>query len=95
MKFFALFQPGHISDETVISDSGVISHISQNNTILAGSDVVADRAITAFFTAGKGYMGTKDIVDRPYFSDCRRFAELMNVALYRGRVFFNRRIWFC
>ncbi|MDE5893547.1 MAG: hypothetical protein K2H45_11555, partial [Acetatifactor sp.] len=45
---------------------------------------MADRAITAFFTAGKGYMGTKDIVDRPYFSDCRRFAELMNVALYQG-----------
>lgn len=35
--------------------------------------------------AGKGYMGQKDIVDRPYFSDCERFAELMNVALYHGR----------
>ena len=29
-------------------------------------------------------MGTKDIVDRSYFSDSRRFAELMNVALYQG-----------
>ncbi len=29
-------------------------------------------------------MGKKDIVDRPYFSDCERFAELMNVALYHG-----------
>lgn len=30
-------------------------------------------------------MGAKDIVDRPYFSDSRRFAELMNVALYQGK----------
>lgn len=29
-------------------------------------------------------MGRKDIVDRLYFSDCRRFAELMNVVLYHG-----------
>ncbi len=29
-------------------------------------------------------MGRKDIVDRLYFSDCRRFAELMNAALYHG-----------
>lgn len=29
-------------------------------------------------------MRKKDIVDRPYFSDCERFAELMNVALYHG-----------
>lgn len=29
-------------------------------------------------------MGKRDIVDRPYFSECRRFAELMNVALYHG-----------
>ncbi|MDE6675937.1 MAG: hypothetical protein K2K19_14195 [Acetatifactor sp.] len=29
-------------------------------------------------------MGRKDIVDRLYFSDCRRFAELMNAALYQG-----------
>lgn len=29
-------------------------------------------------------MGRKDIVDRPYFSDCERFAELMNVSLYHG-----------
>lgn len=36
------------------------------------------------FAAGKGYMGRKDIADRPYFSDCQRFAELMNAALYHG-----------
>lgn len=29
-------------------------------------------------------MGKIDIVDRPYFSDHERFAELMNVALYHG-----------
>lgn len=29
-------------------------------------------------------MGTKDIVDRPYFSDSQRFAELINIALYKG-----------
>lgn len=29
-------------------------------------------------------MGTKDIVDRPYFSDGQRFAELMNMVLYQG-----------
>lgn len=34
--------------------------------------------------AGKGYMGRKDIVDRPYFSDRERFAELVNAALYHG-----------
>lgn len=30
-------------------------------------------------------MGKKDIADKPYFSDCGRFAELMNVALYQGQ----------
>lgn len=39
---------------------------------------------TVLFAAGKGHMGKKDIVDRPYFSDCERFAELMNVSLYYG-----------
>lgn len=29
-------------------------------------------------------MGRKDIADRLYFSDCRRFAELMNAVLYHG-----------
>lgn len=29
-------------------------------------------------------MGRKDIVDRPYFSDRERFAELVNAALYHG-----------
>ncbi len=29
-------------------------------------------------------MGRKDIADRLYFSDCRRFAELINVVLYHG-----------
>lgn len=29
-------------------------------------------------------MGRIDIVDRLYFSDCQRFAELMNVVLYHG-----------
>lgn len=31
-------------------------------------------------------MGKKDIVDKPYFSDCERFAELMNAALYHGQM---------
>lgn len=84
MKFFALFQSGHISDKTSISGSGVISHISQNNTILAGSGAAAGIVVAAAFMAGKGYMGAKDIVDRPYFSDNRRFAELINISLYRG-----------
>ena len=29
-------------------------------------------------------MGKKDIADRPYFSDRRRFAELINATLYHG-----------
>lgn len=33
-------------------------------------------------------MGRKDIVDRLYFSDCWRFAELMNAALYQGEEVF-------
>lgn len=84
MKFFVLLQSGHMSGETTIPDSGVISHISQNNTILAGSGVVAENAVTTLSTAGKGYMGIKDIVDRPYFSDSQRFAELINISLYQG-----------
>lgn len=43
-----------------------------------------DTAVAVRLLAGKGYMGRKDIVDRLYFSDCRRFAELMNAALYHG-----------
>lgn len=30
-------------------------------------------------------MGRKDIVDRLYFSDCRRFVELVNAAIYQGK----------
>lgn len=30
-------------------------------------------------------MGRKDIVDRLYFSDCQRFAELVNAAVYCGK----------
>lgn len=30
-------------------------------------------------------MGKKDIVDRPFFSDRERFAELVNAVLYGGR----------
>lgn len=29
-------------------------------------------------------MGKKDIVDRPFFSDCERFAELINCSIYGG-----------
>lgn len=29
-------------------------------------------------------MGKKDIVDRPFFSDCERFAELINCSVYGG-----------
>lgn len=36
------------------------------------------------FVVGKDYMGRKDIADRLYFSDCQRFAELMNAVLYHG-----------
>lgn len=34
--------------------------------------------------AGKEGMGKKDIGDREYFSDHRRFAELINYMLYKG-----------
>ncbi len=39
----------------------------------------------ACFIGRKGRMGRKNIVDRPYFSDCRRFAEVINVMLYGGK----------
>ena len=51
---------------------------------MAGGGSYADIINAAPFMAGKEYMGKKDIVDRPYFSDCRRFAELMNEVLYHG-----------
>lgn len=35
-------------------------------------------------TAGKGYMGRKDIAGKEFFADCERFAELMNVIVYNG-----------
>lgn len=35
-------------------------------------------------TAGKGYMGRKDLAGKEFFADRERFAELMNVILYRG-----------
>lgn len=35
-------------------------------------------------TAGKEYMGKKDITGRTFFSDKERFAELMNLYLYQG-----------
>ena len=44
----------------------------------------AENISCGILAAGKGYMGKIDIVDRPYFSDRERFAELMNVALYHG-----------
>lgn len=44
----------------------------------------AENISCGILAAGKGYMGKIDIVDRPYFSDHERFAELMNVALYHG-----------
>lgn len=53
--------------------------------ILAVAILAVAILATVLPAAGKGYMGKKDIVDRPYFSDCERFAELMNVALYYGK----------
>lgn len=35
-------------------------------------------------TAGKGYMGRKDLVGKSFFADRERFAELMNIMLYHG-----------
>ncbi len=34
--------------------------------------------------AGKEYMGRKDVVDKPYFSDRGRFAEMINAVVYHG-----------
>lgn len=36
-------------------------------------------------TAGKGYMGKKDLVGKDFFADRKRFAELLNVILYQGK----------
>lgn len=68
-----------------MSDSGVISHISQNNNLYGWGLSCGKACRYGVFVAGKVYMGRKDIVDRPYFSDCQRFAELVNAALYRGK----------
>jgi len=56
----------------------------RNKLILAGKCPAADITAVLPFTSGKGYMGKKDIVDRPYFSDRQRFAELVNAAIYHG-----------
>lgn len=36
-------------------------------------------------TAGKRYMGRKDLVGKAFFADSVRFAELLNAALYYGK----------
>lgn len=36
-------------------------------------------------TAGKGYMGRKDLTGKDFFGDKERFAELLNIALYGGK----------
>ncbi len=69
----------------MLSDSGVISHISQNKNLYGWRLSCGKVCRYGVFVAGKVYMGRKDIVDRPYFSDCQRFAELVNAALYRGK----------
>jgi len=37
------------------------------------------------YTAGKGYMGKFDILDKRFFGDRERFAELLNREIYHGR----------
>ncbi|MCM1542862.1 MAG: hypothetical protein NC121_16595, partial [Blautia sp.] len=36
-------------------------------------------------TAGKGYMGKIDILDKRFFEDRTRFAELVNAEIYHGK----------
>lgn len=41
--------------------------------------------MTLYDTAGKRYMGYKDLTGKVFFADKTRFAELMNVMLYQGK----------
>lgn len=41
-------------------------------------------AVPYAYIGRKGHMGRKNVGDRPCFSDCRRFAELVNIVLYDG-----------
>lgn len=59
-----------------------VSHISQR--LRRWLCVAAGRDTVARDTAGKGYMGRKDLVGKDFFADCERFAELMNTIVYCG-----------
>lgn len=78
MEFKALF-----GAEDRTSDFGVsaIFH-EQNRKWLNGT---AGNLCIAINTAGKEYMGKKDLVGKDFFADRRRFAELFNAILYHGR----------
>ena len=52
---------------------------------MAGCNVAVSIIAALRFIAGKECMGKRDMADRQYFSDCRRFAELVNIMLYHGR----------
>ena len=82
VKFFARFNKGEIRmyKNPIPALSAIFHTIKLNGWKLpCGGD-----CCYSAFVAGKGYMGRKDIVDRLYFSDCQRFAELMNAAIYKG-----------
>lgn len=81
-------------EEPVISGFGAISHISRINkrmaddmqhAVFAKSRIPAElRFRMIISSAGKGYMGKLDVLDRTFFAEPERFAELINTEIYHG-----------
>lgn len=63
-----------------------ISHISHTTTENGWSGT-AGICMLPGDTAGKGYMGKKDVAGKEFFADKKRFAELFNVILFQGKDF--------
>lgn len=68
VKFFTLFQWGDISGASCNPIPALSAIFHKNSKKMAGVALWQYFA-TVLFVAGKGYMGKKDIVDRPYFSE--------------------------
>ncbi|MBD5501108.1 MAG: hypothetical protein HDR10_07910 [Lachnospiraceae bacterium] len=78
MEFKVLFRA---EDRT--SDFGVSAIFHESQQKMAEGHC-RDLCI-AMDTAGKEYMGKKDLAGKDFFADRRRFAELLNAILYHGK----------